>query len=202
LTESKESLLSERLFVLSQHLLPKLLITRVFGFFAGRRAGALTQWVIRRFIARYDVDMSKINGLCMTWQEVAELAADPLVTLGANTVNYPVLAKASGELVRSEMKQGRAVIEAAVGIRPEHLAYPYGERRDAGAREFHLAAELGYKTAVTTRPGMLFPEHRDHLTALPRIAIDGECQNLRHVRVLTSGAATAVWNGFADLAVG
>jgi peptidoglycan/xylan/chitin deacetylase (PgdA/CDA1 family) len=157
--------------------------------------------VIRDLASRYDVDMGKINGLCMTWQEVAELAEDPLVTLGANTVNYPVLAKASEAVARSELKQGRAVIEAAVGIRPEHLAFPYGRRSDAGAREFRLAAELGYKTAVTTRPGMLFPEHRDHLTALPRIAIDGECQKLRYVRVLTSGGATAVWNGFADLVI-
>ncbi|SMF34920.1 archaetidylserine decarboxylase [Pseudogulbenkiania subflava] len=51
--------MSERLFVLLQHLLPKLLITRLFGFVARQRAGALTQWMIRRFIARYDVNMAE-----------------------------------------------------------------------------------------------------------------------------------------------
>ncbi|MDN0074683.1 archaetidylserine decarboxylase [Crenobacter sp. SG2303] len=51
--------MSERLFVQLQHLLPKLLITRLFGFVARRRAGALTQWMIRRFIAKYGVDMSE-----------------------------------------------------------------------------------------------------------------------------------------------
>jgi phosphatidylserine decarboxylase len=51
--------LSERLFVQLQHLLPKLLITRLFGFAARHRAGALTQWMIRRFIAKYGVDMSE-----------------------------------------------------------------------------------------------------------------------------------------------
>ncbi|HBP0978996.1 TPA: phosphatidylserine decarboxylase [Pseudomonas aeruginosa] len=50
--------LSERVFVQSQHLLPKRLITRIFGFLAHRRAGVLTQWVIRRFIAYYDVNMA------------------------------------------------------------------------------------------------------------------------------------------------
>jgi peptidoglycan/xylan/chitin deacetylase (PgdA/CDA1 family) len=89
-----------------------------------------------------------------------------------------------------------AVIEAALGTRPRHLSYPVGDKTSAGPREFALARELGFATAVTTRPGMLFPEHRAHLTALPRISLNGEFQSPRYVRVLVSGAATALWNGF------
>ncbi|MTD33222.1 archaetidylserine decarboxylase [Paludibacterium denitrificans] len=51
--------MSERLFVQLQHVLPKRLITRLFGFMARQQAGALTQWMIRRFIARYDVNMTE-----------------------------------------------------------------------------------------------------------------------------------------------
>ena len=42
-----------------QYLLPKLALTRLAGAFAGARAGALTQWAIRRFIARYHVNMAE-----------------------------------------------------------------------------------------------------------------------------------------------
>jgi len=59
LIEFWKHLLSERLFVQLQHWLPKLLITRLFGLVASKRAGALTQWMIRRFIARYDVNMAE-----------------------------------------------------------------------------------------------------------------------------------------------
>jgi peptidoglycan/xylan/chitin deacetylase (PgdA/CDA1 family) len=90
----------------------------------------------------------------------------------------------------------RAVIEASLGRRPEHLAYPVGDPVAAGPREFAAAAELGFKTAVTTRPGVLFAEHGEHLTALPRISVNGDFQQLRHMSVLLSGAATAMWNGF------
>ena len=51
--------MSERLFVLLQHALPKLAITRLSGFIAGRQAGSLTQKLIRDFIARYQVNMAE-----------------------------------------------------------------------------------------------------------------------------------------------
>lgn len=58
-SRSAKEILTEQRFVLMQRLAPKHLITRVFGFFANRRAGFLTQWVIRRFIAHYDVNMEE-----------------------------------------------------------------------------------------------------------------------------------------------
>ena len=133
----------------------------------------------------------------MDWQEIVDLAADPLVTIGAHTVNHKMLKKMADEAaVRAEMEMSRAVLEAALGKRPEHLAYPVGDPTSAGPREFRIAAELGFKTAVTTRPGVLFKAHRDHLTALPRISVNGDFQQQRYLKVLMSGAATAMWNGF------
>jgi peptidoglycan/xylan/chitin deacetylase (PgdA/CDA1 family) len=147
--------------------------------------------------ARYGVDVVKLCAdLCMDWNELAEIARDPLATIGAHTVNHVMLGKASNGQARSELKMSRAVIEAALGAPPAHLAYPYGDRATVGRREFTIAAELGYKTAVTTRPGVLFPEHAQHLTALPRISLNGAFQSARYIPVLVSGAATALWNGF------
>jgi peptidoglycan/xylan/chitin deacetylase (PgdA/CDA1 family) len=110
-----------------------------------------------------------------------------------------MLAKVPPETARSEMDLSRSVIEAALMTRPQHLSYPVGDPTSAGPREFKLAADLGFKTAVTTRPGVVFREHRKHLTALPRISLNGEFQRLRYVRVLLSGSATAMWNGFRRL---
>ena len=147
--------------------------------------------------ARSGIDMAPVvESLCMRWDEIRALAEDPLVTIGAHTVNHVMLAKAGDDVVRRELEQSRSIIADLLGRPVEHFAYPYGGRDLARPREFEIARSLGYKTAVTTRPGVLFPEHAAHLTALPRLSLNGEYQRARFVKVLMSGAATGMFNGF------
>lgn len=51
--------MSDRLAVLPQYLLPKRALTMLAGQFASARLGALTQFAIRRFVARYQVNMAE-----------------------------------------------------------------------------------------------------------------------------------------------
>lgn len=156
---------------------------------------------IEALCTRYGVDMAALcRSLCLSWDEVKTFAADPLVTIGAHSISHCNLAKQSEEIATQEMAVSRARIEQALGRNVRHLAYPYGDREAAGEREFVLAASAGFKTAVTTRPGMLFAENAGHMTALPRVSLNGNYQDTRILPVLTSGAATAMWNGFRRIA--
>jgi peptidoglycan/xylan/chitin deacetylase (PgdA/CDA1 family) len=175
----------------------RALYDELYWWLRGRDTEAEMRAIVRDLAARYQVDIAAFcKDLCMSWQEIALLARDPLVTIGAHTVNHLMLAKLPEKAVRAEMDLSRTVIEAALGARPAHLSYPYGDPGSAGPREFAIAAALGFKTAVTTRPGVLFRTDAEHMTALPRISLNGEYQQLRYVRVLLSGSATAMWNGF------
>jgi peptidoglycan/xylan/chitin deacetylase (PgdA/CDA1 family) len=152
---------------------------------------------ISALCTRYDVDETPIaRELCMSWEELKAFADDSLVTIGAHTVTHCNLARQSEETASFELATGRARIETALQRPVLHLAYPYGDRIAAGQREFSLAKAAGFKTAVTTRPGMIFPESAEHMTALQRVSLNGNYQDARILPVLTSGAATAVWNGF------
>lgn len=147
--------------------------------------------------ARHGVDEAAIaRELCLSWDELKAFANDPLVTIGAHTVTHCNLARQREETAASEMADSRARIEAALQRPVLHLAYPYGSRGAAGPREFALAKSEGFKTAVTTRPGMIYPESAGHLTALQRVSLNGNYQQEHLLPALTSGAATAVWNGF------
>jgi peptidoglycan/xylan/chitin deacetylase (PgdA/CDA1 family) len=146
---------------------------------------------------RYGVDEAAIcRDLCLSYDELKQFAQDPLVGIGAHSITHCNLAREREEIATKEIAVSRARIESALGRPVLHLAYPYGDRIAAGVREFALARAAGYKTAVTTRPGMVFAESAAHLTALPRVSLNGNYQDERILPVLTSGAATAMWNGF------
>ncbi len=155
------------------------------------------QHEVAALCARHGVDQAAIcPEHCMSWEELKTFADDPLVAIGAHCVTHCNLALQSEAIAKEELAASRARIEAALERPVVHLAYPYGDKGAAGAREFALAKAAGYKTAVTTRPGMVFPECGRHLTALPRVSLNGNYQDARILPVLTSGAATAMWNGF------
>ncbi|WP_082512992.1 polysaccharide deacetylase family protein [Methylobacterium sp. Leaf125] len=134
------------------------------------------------------------GGLCLSWSELRSLGRDPLVTFGAHTISHPMLAKHDAAVARREIAEGRARIAAELGRPVPHLSYPVGDPTSAGPRDFALARELGFATAVTTRPGHLFAAHADHLHALPRVSVNGHHQTEAALSALLSGVPFLAWN--------
>jgi len=158
--------------------------------------------VVATLAERHGVDMSALcRRQVMSWEELAELARDPLVTIGAHTVEHKALAKLTEAEARAEIADSVTIVGEKLGKVPCHFSFPYGDPGSAGPREFRLAAEIGLKTAVTTRKGVIFPEHREHLTALPRISLNGDFQSPRYVDLYLSGAPFLLWNGFRRMNV-
>ncbi|MBP0575525.1 polysaccharide deacetylase family protein, partial [Mycobacterium tuberculosis] len=82
-----------------------------------------------------------------------------LVDIGAHTLSHANLRRLPRAAARAEMAGSADVLADWLGVRPRHFAYPYGYPAAAGPDEFALAAEIGFDLAVTTRPGVLVPEH-------------------------------------------
>lgn len=107
----------------------------------------------------------------LSWDDISELARDPLVTIGAHTVSHPALSTLSTEQVCAEMLVSKERIEDCIGAPVAHFCYPFGSRNEVGAREFELARIMGFKSATTTRWGNIFSKHRAHLHGLPRVPL-------------------------------
>jgi peptidoglycan/xylan/chitin deacetylase (PgdA/CDA1 family) len=128
------------------------------------------------------------RSLCADWDEIAELARDPLVTIGAHTMSHPVLSRLRDEDALAEMRASRIAIEDRLHRSVTHLAYPHGDKVAVGEREHRLASAAGFATAVTTRPAHLQPWHANAPHALPRISMNGLHQNTSALRAILSGA--------------
>ncbi|MFD1701784.1 polysaccharide deacetylase family protein [Methylopila henanensis] len=143
---------------------------------------------VRRLGDEQKVDpLSFARELCMSWEELRTVSRHPLVAIGAHTVSHPILAKLDDAKAREEMAEGRDAIQRELGLEASHFAYPVGDRSAAGPRDYAIAAELGFTTAVTTRPGHLTKAHAATATALPRVSLNGHFQTPAAIDALLSG---------------
>lgn len=139
---------------------------------------------------------------CLPTETLRSLAGAPGVTIGAHTLSHPMLAKHPEQAARREIVEGRAWLEEALGRPVRHFAYPVGDPGSAGAREFALAREAGFASAVTTRPGHLFAGHAEHPHALPRVSLNGLHQSEEALKALLSGLPFLLWNRGRKVSVG
>jgi peptidoglycan/xylan/chitin deacetylase (PgdA/CDA1 family) len=130
--------------------------------------------------------------LMLSWSDIRALAADPLVTIGAHTRRHYALAKLSFAEAHAEIEESVRRIERETGKPCRHFSFPYGDAQSAGPREFAIARELGLKTAVTGRKGLIYARDAAQPTALPSVSLDGDYQKARYVKVLLSGAPFAL----------
>lgn len=144
--------------------------------------------IVRGIASDVGYDPSTLcSDLIMTWDEIRDLAQDPLVTIGAHSKSHLALAKLTAEEARAEIADSVARIERELGRPCRHFAFPYGDASAAGPREFAMAQSLGLASAVTTRKGVVGEGARDAPCALPRVSLNGDYQKARFVSVLLTG---------------
>ena len=152
---------------------------------------------IRRMADDAGLDLAGMcRSLAMNWDELRLLKSKPLATIGGHSLGHHAIGRLSEEDARDQIWQDMERHAYELGDIPEYFAFPYGGRNAAGPRDFNLVQNLGYKLAVTTRPGQLFPDHRSYLTALPRVSLNGLFQKRRYAELLREGAPLAIYNGF------
>lgn len=128
-----------------------------------------------------------VDELVMNEEELRALAAHPLATLGAHTISHANLIAVDAERLTYELEASAERVAAITGRRPASFAYPYGDARACGPREFAAARACGFSVAVTTQPGVLTAAAMAEPTSLRRISLNGYFQKPRYVDALASG---------------
>ena len=127
---------------------------------------------LESLLTNYEINwIKKCNELALSWSQIEELSRDNLVTIAGHTMNHYPLNRLSESKIRIEIEQANKLIETKIGKLVNHIAYSFGGRSEINQREINVVKGLGLKTAVTTRNGNIYPEHKNFLESLPRIML-------------------------------
>jgi peptidoglycan/xylan/chitin deacetylase (PgdA/CDA1 family) len=129
----------------------------------------------------YGISLPAVNDACfMDEDSLRSLARNSLATIGAHTATHTALSALSAADAERELTGNRDYLQGLLDRPVSHLAYPYGGARACGAREFAMAAALGFQSAVTTRFGAVADAHRARRHQIPRVGASGTMQHLEY----------------------
>lgn len=118
----------------------------------------------------------------MSWGELRVLASDGF-DVGAHTRTHPILSRISRQQLRDEIEGSREQIEARIGSRVCHFAYPNGMPEYYTPEVVTEIARSGYRAAVTAITGGNTPA--TPLLELRRV--DAGAPDLAHFAQSSSG---------------
>lgn len=116
-----------------------------------------------------DIAGNRTTHRIMTSEELEQLAASPLVTIGAHTVNHISLAVQESVVQQYEMLENKKTLESIIRKPVDYFAYPYGTTKDFNDATVQLTKELGFKLSFVNYQG--FATATTHPRKIPRILI-------------------------------
>ena len=118
----------------------------------------------------------------LTWDQIREMAQDPLVDFGHHSASHLHMPDATVEANRAEIEKAFKVWEEKIGRRPVLFAYPFGE---ASGQAIAAVRDAGFIAAFGQHSGAIGPEMAKSDTErfyLPRFAFNenwGEAKRFR-----------------------
>lgn len=117
----------------------------------------------------------------MSWDQLRELAADPLVTIGHHGHTHAHMAWLSPAEQRADLAEATARFQAELGHAPELFAYPYGEMSETlrqAVVEVGFAAAFGQHSGAAGRLSDRF--------ALPRFPLNEAYGDMERFRLVAN----------------
>lgn len=88
----------------------------------------------------------KMGRSSLNWEQLREMAQDPLVTIASHSVTHKVMEGLSPEQLVSETEESKRILEAELGIPIRYFTYPEGKFDQAA---WDAVKQAGYEAAFT-----------------------------------------------------
>ena len=125
----------------------------------------------------------------ISWDQLREMAASPLVTISAHSVTHPHdLTRLTNAQLEAEVRDSKQILEARLGTTIQYFTYPEG---NYDPRVAEAVKKMGYWAAFTMNDADEgFAEQSDSLLAIKRF---GQSSLAQAMELATGGAALPKW---------
>lgn len=91
------------------------------------------------------------GGEYLTWDQLREMAGNPLVTIGDHTLSHKAIAMETDAQMNDEIISAQKILEERLGVKVNTFAYPYGSLNTNADK---ILKDGGFMAAVTTQRGL------------------------------------------------
>lgn len=131
----------------------------------------------------------------LTWEQVRELAKDPLITIASHSVNHKVMTELTESGVQTELQQSKQILETELGIPIRYFTYPEG---NYNAKVAGAVQAAGYVAALTmSNSDEKLAGESESLLAIGRI---GQSRLKEMVEIAAGGVPEVAWQPGFDFA--
>jgi peptidoglycan/xylan/chitin deacetylase (PgdA/CDA1 family) len=129
----------------------------------------------------YGISLPALNRrYFMDEAELKALASHPLVHIGAHSETHSALALLEPGAARCQIADNRRYLESLLDRPLLDFAYPYGGPTAFGNREVAMAADIGFRSAVTSFGGLASSRAPIDRYRLPRLELAGTTDALKY----------------------
>lgn len=126
----------------------------------------------------------------MSWDQIREMAADPMVTIGSQTASHLHMIDEDTAVNQADIEKSNRRFKEELGFVPDLIAFPYGEFNDAAIA---LARQAGFVAGFGQHSGAF--GRGDDLFTLPRFAMNESYGDVARLRT-AAGALPIVVSDF------
>ncbi len=113
-----------------------------------------------------------LSSRVLTWEEIHTMHQTG-IAFGSHTLTHPVVSQLAPQELEQELVASKVLLEKKLGIPVLDFAFPFGKAADCSTEALCLLARSGYRSAVTTVPGVNTPQVNPFELRRLQVGFDG-----------------------------
>ncbi len=113
-----------------------------------------------------------LSSRVLTWEEIHTMHKAG-IAFGSHTLTHPVVSQLAPEEMEHELAASKCLLEKELGTPVLDFAFPFGKASDCSTAALSTLARCGYRSAVTTVPGVNSPQVNPFELRRLQVGFDG-----------------------------